>query len=231
VPVLALIHQEDAGSGVFGEAVRDRGDELVEWNIASSGPPPRDDYEAVLVFGGAMHVDQEERHPWLRLEDDLLRGLLRARVPLLGVCLGAQLAAKALGAAVAPAARAEVGWYEVELTPEAENDPLFSELPKRFEAFQWHRYAFDLPPGAVPLAQNANCLQAYRAGDVAWGIQFHAEVRAETLADWLESSRPEEDGDLDFEQLEAETKRKIDRWNELGKLLAGRFLDAASAPR
>jgi len=231
VSVLALIHQDDAGSGIFGEAVRERGDDLVEWNIATSGPPPLDDYDAVLVFGGAMHVDQEDRHPWLRLEDDLLRGLLRARVPLLGVCLGAQLLAKSLAAPVAPPANPEVGWYEVELTPEAEDDPLFSALPKRFEAFQWHRYAFGLPPGAIPLAQNANCLQAYRAGDVAWGIQFHAEVRGETVAAWLESSRPEEDGDLDFERLEAETEGRIDRWNELGKLLAGRFLDSASRRR
>jgi len=231
VPVLALIHQDDAGSGVFGEAVRDRGGDLVEWNIATRGLPPQDDYDAVFVFGGAMHVDQEERHPWLRLEDDLLRGLLSARVPLMGVCLGAQLVAKSLAAPVGPAANPEVGWYDVELTPQAEDDPVFSALPKRFEAFQWHRYAFGLPPGAVPLAQNANCLQAYRAGDLAWGIQFHAEVRGDAVAVWIESSRPEEDGDLDIERLEAETEKKIGRWNELGKLLAGRFLDVASGSR
>lgn len=227
--VLAVIHHDHARSDVFGEAVRARGLELVEWNIASKGPPPpQDDYEAVLVFGGAMHVDQEERHPWLRLEDDLLRRLVRARVPLLGVCLGGQLVAKALGATVAPAANPEIGWYEVELTSEAEDDPLFSALPKRFDAFQWHLYAFGLPAGAVPLAQNASCLQAYRAGDLAWGIQFHAEVWRETVAAWLEIARHDQNGEVDFERLEAETAEKIERWNDLGKVLATRFVDVAT---
>jgi GMP synthase-like glutamine amidotransferase len=101
--VLSVIHQADAASGVFGETVRERGAELAEWNIAAGSPPPAppESYDAVLVFGGAMHVDQEDRHAWLRDENSLLQALLERGIPILGVCLGAQLIAKAARAKVA----------------------------------------------------------------------------------------------------------------------------------
>lgn len=220
--LLALIHEADAPSGVFGEAARGAGHELVERNVTRDGVPPPDGYDALMVFGGAMHVDQEDRHPWLRDEDALLRELLQRGTPLLGVCLGSQLIAKAAGARVGPAARREIGWHEVELTPEAATDPVLGALPERFRAFQWHSYAFELPPGAVALAANPVCLQAYRIGDAAWGIQFHAEVTRPIVERWLASvDGREEAQDLDFSPMTA--------WNELGRGLAARFLEAASS--
>jgi GMP synthase (glutamine-hydrolysing) len=230
VRVLSIIHQEDAASGVFADAAAERGDELTEWSISDGdGPPGRvESYDAVLVFGGAMHVDQEHRHPWLRNEDELLRGLLDRRIPVLGVCLGAQLVAKALRARVGPLARPQIGWFDVEQTPEAADDPLFADLPRRFSTFQWHSYAFDLPADAVPLARDPVCLQAYRAGESAWGIQFHAEVTKESVDDWFRSSKPP-DAPLDLDALREETEEKIAGWNEFGKRLCGRFLDAASS--
>ena len=230
--VLSVIHQADAGSGVFADAVAERGGELTEWNVAERATPPAEpeSYDAVLVFGGAMHVDQEERHPWLREEEALLRRLLRAEIPLLGVCLGAQLIAKALGAPVGRLPQPEIGWYEVELTPEARSDPIFAGLPGRFASFQWHSYAFELPAGAAPLARTPVGLQAYRSGKSAWGIQFHAEVTRENVVDWLESSRPA-DGRIDAERLLGETEERIAGWNELGRRLCARFLEAASSIR
>ena len=220
--ILSLIHEDHAPSGVFGEAARAAGHELVEWNVARKGVPATDGHDAVLVFGGAMHVDQEDRHPWLRDEDALLRELLERGTPLLGVCLGSQLIAKAAGARVGPAHRREIGWQEVELTPQAAADPVLGGLPERFQAFQWHSYAFDLPPGAVPLAENPVCLQAYRIADSAWGIQFHAEVTRTIVERWLASvDGREEAQDLDFSPMAA--------WNELGRRLASRFLAAASS--
>jgi GMP synthase-like glutamine amidotransferase len=229
--VLSVIHQADAASGVFGETVRERGAELAEWNIAAGSPPPAppESYDAVLVFGGAMHVDQEDRHAWLRDENSLLQGLLERGMPILGVCLGAQLIAKAARAKVGPAREPEIGWYDVELTPEAGSDPIFSALPARFAAFQWHSYAFELPPGAVALARNPFCLQAYRLGETTWGIQFHAEVSRGTLDDWIASSRPEDGGGLDLERLRAETAEKIGAWNRIGKRICARFLDRANS--
>jgi GMP synthase (glutamine-hydrolysing) len=230
VRVLSIIHQEDAASGVFADAAAERGDELTEWSISDGArqPRPAESYDAVLVFGGAMHVDQENRHPWLRNEDELLRGLLDRRIPVLGVCLGAQLVAKALRARVGPLARPQIGWFDVEQTHEAADDPLFADLPRRFSSFQWHSYAFDLPANAVPLARDPVCLQAYRAGESAWGIQFHAEVTKESVDDWFRSSKPP-DVPLDLGALRQETEEKIAGWNQFGKRLCGRFLDAASS--
>jgi GMP synthase (glutamine-hydrolysing) len=228
VRVLSIIHQDDAASGVFADAVAGRGDELTEWSISNGAEPPEpaNSYDAVLIFGGAMHVDQERRHPWLRDEDALIRGLLDRRIPVLGVCLGAQLVAKALGARVGPLASPQIGWFEVEQTPEAADDPVFAELPRRFSSFQWHSYAFDLPANAVPLARDSVCLQAYRAGESTWGIQFHAEVTKESVDDWFRSSKPT-DISLDLDGLRQETEEKIAGWNEFGKRLCGRFLDFA----
>ena len=221
--VLSLIHQDDAPTGTFADAVRERGSDLLEWNLARGAPPePPEAFDAVLVFGGGMNVDQEDQHPWLREEEDLIKSLLAAEVPLLGVCLGGQLIAKATGAHVGPATQEEVGWHKVELTPEAADDPLFSAVPARLEAFQWHSYAFDLPPGGVPLARNPAGLQAFRIGDSAWGIQFHAEVTREIVEGWLASDRTGRQIDL----------APMERWVRVGRALADRFLDvAAGRPR
>jgi GMP synthase-like glutamine amidotransferase len=222
VRVLSLIHQEDAPTGTFAGAVLARGAELNEWNISSGPPPtPLESYDAVFVFGGAMHVDQEGKHPWLRDEDDLVKRLLASEVPLFGVCLGSQLIAKAAGAHVGPATRAEVGWHEVELTPEAADDPVLGGAPQEFTAFHWHSYAFELPPGATALARNDVGLQAYRLGDFAWGIQFHAEVTQEIVDGWARS-----DGRRLFDPAPMES------WGRLGRGLAKRFLEvAAGLPR
>jgi GMP synthase (glutamine-hydrolysing) len=219
VRVLSLIHQDDAPTGIFADEVRKHG-ELTEWNIGRGAPPaPPASYDAVFVFGGAMHVDQEAQHPWLHDEDAMIKQLLGEGVPLFGVCLGSQLIAKAAGAKVGPAPREEIGWHEVETTPEAADDAVFSGLPERFHAFQWHSYAFELPAGAVPLARNPVGLQAYRLGESAWGIQFHAEVTSEIVERWAASEG---------------TGRRFDPapmkdWNRIGRELAGRFL-AVSAP-
>jgi GMP synthase (glutamine-hydrolysing) len=219
VRVLSLIHQDDAPAGTFADAVRGRDGELLEWNVVNGAPPASlENFDAVFIFGGGMHVDQEEQHPWLRDEDTLIKGLLAERVPVFGVCLGAQLIAKAAGAHVGPAPREEVGWYEVALTAEARMDPLFRGVPERFDAFQWHQYAFDLPEGAVPLARNPVGLQAYRLGDSAWGIQFHAEVTRPIVEGWIASDGGGRSIDLS----------PIERWAELGRGLADLFLELAS---
>lgn len=229
--VLSLVHQPDAASGVFADASAQAGHALDEWLVPRRREPPAplEEYGAVLVFGGAMHVDQEDRFGWLRDELRLIRRLAGDGVPLLGVCLGAQLLAKALDAPVRRMPSPEVGWFDVELSPEAAGDSVFDGLPERFSTFQWHSYSFELPAGAVPLARNDRCLQAFRAGDSAWAIQFHAEVTREAVGDWLRSSRPEDDGALDLERLRLETAERIEGWNALGKGLCGRFLEVAAA--
>jgi GMP synthase (glutamine-hydrolysing) len=231
--VLAIVHQRDAGPGVFADAIRSAGVELEAWLRTETGSPPREPhgYDAVLVFGGAMHVDQEDRHPWLSEEKALLANLLERRVPLLGVCLGAQLLAEAAGARPHAARLPEIGWHEVELTAEAASDPLVGSLAPRFQAFQWHSYEFPLPPGATPLARSAACLQAYRLAGSAWGIQFHAEVTREDAEAWIDDYRSDEDAvrvGVDPEVLRQRTRLAMEDWNALGRGLCERFLAAVA---
>lgn len=225
--VLAVIHGSEARSGVFEEVTMQRGHRLEEWSLAWGEAPPRaiDDYGAVLVFGGAMHADQDDRHPWLREENLFIQRLLDSHVPLLGVCLGAQLIAKAAHASVYPAASPEVGWTEVELTDDAVRDPLLGVFPRRFPAFQWHYYTYDVPAGACELARNEVCTQAFRLGDCAWGIQFHAEVTEEQVSGWLDEAPDEVPGSPD--ELRAQTAEKIEGWNSLGRALCRAFLEQA----
>ncbi len=230
---LAIVHQRDAGPGVFADVMRSRSVELESWLVAEQGSPPRepDSYDAVLSFGGAMHVDDEHRHPWLRKEKATLAELLKRQVPLLGVCLGAQLLAEAAGAPARRASAPEIGWYEVELTAEAAGDPLMAPLGPRFDAFEWHSYEFPLPPGATPLAASASCLQAYRLGASAWGIQFHAEVTTDDVEAWIRDYRSDEDAvriGLDPGELRRRTEGAMGAWNELGRGLCERFLAAAA---
>jgi GMP synthase-like glutamine amidotransferase len=178
-----------------------------------------------MLFGGAMHADEEAHHPWLREEHLFIERLLDLHVPLLGVCLGAQLVAKAAHAPVYPASEPEIGWAEVELTDDAADDPVFGGLPQRFEAFQWHYYAFDVPAGACELARSRVCPQAFRLGDAAWGVQFHPEVTPEIVSSWVEESPEELPGGV--EDFRAGTEARIEGWTELGRSLCGAFVMAA----
>lgn len=226
---LAIVHQRDAGPGVFADAFETEGVELEYWYRAESDQPPAElgDYGAVLTFGGAMHADQEDRHAWIAEEKALLAELLESGMPLLGVCLGSQLLAAAAGGMVRRAREPEIGWYEVEVTDDGAEDPLIGPLAPRFDAFEWHSYEFDLPPGAIALARSPVCLQAYRIGTCAWGIQFHAEVSAVDAETWIDNYRSDEDAvrlNLDPDRLRTQTRERMRAWNQLGQALCERFL-------
>lgn len=230
--VLAIVHQRDAGPGVFAEAIAAMGGTLDEWTAAERPQPPADPcgYDAVLVLGGAMNVEEGDRHGWIGEEEALLRELLEREVPLLGLCLGGQLVAAAAGARPRRASRPEIGWHQVELTPEGEGDPLLGPLAPSFEAFQWHSYEFPLPPGAVPLAQSEVCLQACRLGERAWALQFHPEVSPADALHWVEDYRADPDAvriGVDPAVLGPETEEKIDAFSELGRGLCRRWLRVA----
>lgn len=228
--VLALVHGANCPAGSFGDVIEERGHRLDSWSMAWGTPPPRpvDDYGAVVLFGGAMHADEEAHHPWLREEHLFIERLLDQHVPLLGVCLGAQLVAKAAGAAVYPS-EPEIGWTRVELTDEVAEDPVFAQLPRSFPAFQWHYYAFDVPAGACELARSGVCAQAFRLGDAAWGVQFHPEVSLEIVSSWIGESRDELPGTA--ETFLAETEAQIEGWTDLGRSLCGAFVTAAERVR
>jgi GMP synthase (glutamine-hydrolysing) len=229
--LLAIVHQRDAGPGVFAEAVEAAGGELDAWHVAEDPHPPAvaADYDAVMVFGGTMHADHVDRHRWLVPEKELLRELLARGVPLLGVCLGAQLLAEAAGGDARAAREPEIGWFEVEVTAAGAGDPVIGPLAPRFEAFEWHSYEFGVPDGVQVLARTPVCAQAFRAGARAWGIQFHAEVSRADVERWIDDygSDPDEVRiGVDPVALRSLTDRRIDAHNELGRELCARFLGA-----
>ena len=226
--VLSIVHPGDAGSELFGPLVAERGHRFEEWSFASGTPVSLDGYDAVLVFGGPMHIDQEDEHPWLRDESDWLRSLIEGPQPTLGICLGSQLLARAAGAWVGPLPVPEVGWREVELTDAAGADPVLSALPSRFVALQWHHYAHELPEGAVALAHSAASLQGFRLGETCWGVQFHPEVTEPQLERWIAAKS---DLPTEPERLRAETRERIGGWNDLGRRLCRSFLAAAERLR
>jgi GMP synthase (glutamine-hydrolysing) len=220
--VLALTHGDNVGPGVFEDAIRSGGHELVEWQVPRRSAPAADGADAVIVFGGSMHPDEEERHSWLRPELRYLARELERGTPLLGVCLGSQLIARAAGAEVFKAAEPEIGWLPVERSEAGVDDPVGRALPERFDAFQWHHYTHGLPDGAVELARSRVCTQAFRLGR-AWGVQFHPEVRHAQVESWL----AEDPDDVpDAPAFLAATRERIAGWNDFGRRLCAAFLDA-----
>jgi GMP synthase (glutamine-hydrolysing) len=230
VRVLSVVHDpaHTGGGGLFEKVVAERGDTLDRWVVADGEAAPGEPslWGAVMVFGGAMHPDQDAEHPWLGREVAFIAEALSQGVPTIGVCLGAQLVARAAGAGVGPAERPEVGWFTVELSDDGSRDPVVGVLPPRVDAFQWHYYTFELPDGAVQLAANANARQAYRLGDRTWAIQFHAEVERHMLDRWFVEGADELPKLRD--EIEAETDRLLGGWNTHGRALCGAFLDEAA---
>lgn len=236
--VLAIVHQRDAGLGVFEGALAASGGRVESWRPAEE-PPPRhgsdgdSGCDAAIVLGGAVHPDQGDAHPWLANERTLLAGLLERGVPVLGVCLGAQLLAQAAGGEVRRLPEADIGWRTVELDAAAGDDPIAGGLPTHFESFQWHSYEALPPAGSVELARDATCLQAYRlAGAPAWGIQFHAEVTAAIVEGWLEGYGAGPDAvaaGIDPDALRERTRALVDAQGRLGRALCRRFLALAAS--
>jgi GMP synthase-like glutamine amidotransferase len=229
VRVLTIVHEDDAGPGVFVPAAREHGAELVEWAPPSEPPPSDalDGYAGAVVLGAAAHPDQEDEHPWLRDVKGLIRELLNHRTPVLGVCLGAELLAEATGGGVVREPGPHVGWAETVLTQAGRNDPVLGVLPERFFCFQWHSYQSELPPGGVPLALDGSQLDAFRIGD-AWGIQFHAEVTPQTIGEWLDELEDHADAAAAGFAVgpgRDETARRIDASGEVGRALFRAFLE------
>jgi GMP synthase (glutamine-hydrolysing) len=236
VKVLAIVHEDHAGPGVFGEAIQERGDTLAEWKVPTETEPPGDPlaYDAVLVLGGAMNVDEGDEHLWLHAERALVGELIERRVPLVGLCLGSQVVAQAAGAVPRRAAPPEIGWHTVELTEAGREDPLLGPLGPSFEAFQWHSYEFPPPPDAVALARSEVCLQAARIGEAAWAIQFHPEVTEADALHWTADYASDPDAvriGVDPTALTLEIEAKIGAFNELGRGICRRWLDFAAARR
>lgn len=144
------------------------------------------DADLIIILGGPMSIYDEACPSFIKDEIDFIHQALIKEIPMLGICLGAQLIAAAAGARVYHAKQPEIGWYKVGLTEKGTQDPLFKESPNLFPVFQWHQDTFDIPVGAIHLVSSEPvCNQAFRIGDLVYGLQFHLEVTREMIQNWL----------------------------------------------
>jgi GMP synthase (glutamine-hydrolysing) len=187
--IMVLKHVAAEPLGLLDPMIRTRSHRIryVNFHRQPDAAPSLDRYQAMVVLGGPMHVDEMARYPHLHMECRLIEQALDRQIPLLGICLGAQLIAHVLGAKVGPALRAEIGWYPLKpRTPATAEDPVLHPLESEQSVFQWHSYGFDIPAGAVHLAESDDCPgQAFRYGTDAWGFQFHLELDEVLVRRWL----------------------------------------------
>ena len=144
------------------------------------------DISGLIILGGPMNVYETDQYLFLEMEDRLIKQAIERDVPILGICLGAQLIAKALGAKVIKNKEKEIGWYPLKITEEGSKDRLFMHFNNEEIVFQWHGDTFEIPEGVVRLAESSMCTnQAFRYRDNVYGLQFHIEVTPEMILEWL----------------------------------------------
>jgi GMP synthase-like glutamine amidotransferase len=187
---LVIKHLFVEGLGIFKHFCDNAGIEIdtVELEKGDSFPS-LEGYSALWVMGGSMNVNDETEFPWLVEEKALIRRAIEQfHLPYMGICLGAQLLADALGGEVQAMTTPEVGLLPIQLTQAGLNHPLMTGLPKTFKVLQWHgQEVKQLPSGATLLASSLHCpVQAYAVGDCAFGLQFHSEVTELTVEDWVQ---------------------------------------------
>ena len=185
--ILFIKHVEIEGPETLGTFFVEKGYSLKVIDLHHGDRLPDDPrgIDAVIPLGGPMNVYEEDQYPFLKDEDIFLKKALVERVPVLGICLGAQLLSKASGGKVVRSPEKEIGWFTVDLTAEGKKDPLFAGLPDPLDVYQWHGDMCAPPTEAVLLASSKACpVQAFRLGVKAYGLQFHAEITDLSIREW-----------------------------------------------
>jgi len=211
--VLIIAHVESEGPGTLGSFLDSSGD-TVRLARAYSGerlPEDIDGLQAIISMGGPMNVYEENQYPFLRDETILLQKAIAANLPVLGICLGAQMIAKATGARVVRSPKEEIGWGKVFLTEAGQSDLLFSGVPETLDVLQWHGDMFEIPEDGALIATGNDCPnQAFRYRN-AFGLQFHVEVTREILADWFKDSPNLEEILRRYDELKPDLDRHAQR--------------------
>lgn len=186
--ILVLQHARIEHPGTFRDFLREDGHQWVPVHLdEGETPPPLDGFDALWVMGGPMDVWQEDEHPWLVGEKALIREAVEARgLPFLGLCLGHQLLAEALGGTCGPSRTPEIGVLDVQVTEDGAHAIVLDDIPEVFSALQWHSAeVVQMPPGAKCLATSPDCaVQAMQWGTRAFSAQFHLEVEPDTVDNW-----------------------------------------------
>lgn len=223
-PVVVFRHVPAEGLGIIAECLDAAGLNWAYADLPGGIPaPPLDSASALIFMGGPMSANDDL--PYIRREIQLIETAMAQNKPVLGICLGAQLIAKALGARVYRNPVKEIGWFPVAWTDEAHRDRLFSGLTQSETVFHWHGETFDLPPGAIWLAESEACRnQAFRFGTNVYGLQFHLEVTPDMIAEWCAA-------DSSGELPAIDPLYKAARLRELSSLIFGRWIRAVLEAR
>lgn len=187
-------------------------------------------YEALIVLGGPMNSDQIDTYPNLIIEVEIIREAVERGMSVLGICLGAQLLAKALGGSVSRNADREIGWYDIELTEAGREDPVLAGFAPQQEVFQWHEDGISLPQGVACLAgSEVSPVQAFQYGDHAYGFQFHLEASQSLIERWLTVPDHQgvlaEESNIDVQAIRDRTEDAIEPLQELSRKTFSRWID------
>ena len=213
---------EQEGPGCIADLFSEDGWTVEVLDMSGRGAPlphDLDGFGGIVILGGPMNVYQEDAYPFLKDEETLIRRALIDEVPLLGICLGAQLIAKTCGAAVMRSPKKEIGWFTVTKTLEGMKDSLFRGNPQHMTVFQWHEDTFDLPGDGVLLAKGRACAnQAFRIGHSAYGLQFHIEATPEMVESWMRHER-----EVDVKRVLRDGRRIMEIFADQGKRVVTNF--------
>lgn len=236
--ILVFQHVAAEPLGTLDPLIRRRGHRVkfVNFERQPDARPQLDRYKGLIVLGGSMNVEDRHRRAHLQTEIETIGAALAQGKPVLGICLGAQLLAHALGGEVRRHTTSEIGWYDLAATDAGRDDPVFAPLGQIAPIFQWHSYTFDIPAGAAHLARTSTCEnQAFRHGDNAYGFQFHLEMDKPLIERWL--SLPHYRDDLigaglgrDAESIRADTFARIDAMQGRADDVFNNFLDLIGTP-
>lgn len=198
--------------------------------------PSLEKYNGLVVLGGHMGVYEAEEYKHIKVEIQLIEEALKKGIPILGICLGAQILAHVLGADVRRSPEKEIGWHEIHLTDEGEKDPLLSHFKKTEKIFQLHGDTFDIPKTAKHLASSQICNgQAFRFGENVYGLQFHLEVDQAMILRWLNNPRHQEQifqscNHFSAENIRTETEKLISRSMDLSHQTFSKFIELFHLP-
>lgn len=185
--ILCIKHIDIEGPGTLGDFLEEKGYnfKIVDLGQGESLPENPKMFEAVVCLGGPMNVYEEDKYPFLKQENTFIQEVLKEEIPYLGICLGAQLLAKATGANVVKSPLKEVGFFKVQITAEGRKDSLFKNVRPEFDVYHWHEDMFEIPRQGKLLATGTGCPhQAFKAGKNAYGLQFHVEITDKSIREW-----------------------------------------------
>jgi GMP synthase-like glutamine amidotransferase len=230
-PALIITHLDDGRTGLVSECFAAAGCPTVGWSPLEPGPPPLRELGAIVSLGGRMSATRVDGDPPLAAEVRLMREALAAQVPILGMCLGAQLLAVAAGGSVRAMGRMYVGWTELTMLPGAGEDPVFGTLETGLRVLKWHEDMIEMPRGAELLGETPVTpgTALFRIGATAWGSQAHLEVDVPMLIDgWLADQGDVTDVERAGYELgwfRAESRRRLERQTAAARPVFTRFAE------